>query len=88
MYTCPAGHTAILKDVRLVPAGGAITQAVLYIGSGPDIHYIFNQSIAAGATPSMTPWIVLAPGDTIKATTDHAAGVRVWLSGTELIGVA
>lgn len=86
IYTCPAGTTAILKDVILTLTGAGNTRAVVSVDSGPHASYLLDQALSAPFQMS-NRFVVLEPGDQIKAfSTGGTFNVR--LCGAELDGVA
>lgn len=88
VYTCPAGRTAVLKDVRLVGRSDPAQPVTLYMVSGPTLVYLVRASLAANQTAAAQGFVVLEPGDQLNIdtpVTDHAA---YWVSGAELDGVA
>lgn len=91
MYTCPAGRTAIIKDLRFAKN----------LTSGPEYLFVtlrtgavtvglFNLVVGDGQTvvAFAQPWVVLEPGDFIRIFSNTAGAWGYWLSGTELEGVA
>lgn len=85
-YTCPAGHTAILKDVRLTANGAGNTRAVVAVASGAAATYLYDQALAALASLDGL-FVVLEPGDVLQVySTGNTFTVRA--SGAELLGVA
>lgn len=89
IYTCPAGVTAILKDIRLATTSGAASSVILAMTSGALFSNIYVDNLAGGgATHSLQPWIVLEPGDQLVLNTGVGGGVSFWVSGAELDGVA
>lgn len=87
-YTCPAGHTAIVKDVRLANVVGVATAVVVAAHSGPTFVNVFVANINAAQVASFAPYLVLGPGDSLEMSSSVAAGFTYWVSGTELDGVA
>lgn len=89
IYTCPAGRTAIIKDVRLASVVTGGQQTAMSLNSGPTFVTVLNGSVPQNAfsiTP--TPYWVLEPGDHLDILTPTAGGVHYWVSGVELDGVA
>lgn len=87
-YTCPAGKTAILKDIRLSTVGGAAVSTIVALTSGPRFCNIILQSIPSGSVESRQPYIVLEPGDQVVINANQTGGIVWWFSGSELDGVA
>jgi hypothetical protein len=87
IYTVPAGRTTILKDVRLNSASGPASRAVVLGNSGAVNVALVDISMVADQTHQVQGFMVLEPGDKVNAfCTDHP--VTMWLSGSELDGVA
>lgn len=86
-YTCPAGRTAILKDVVMTATGAGNTRAVVAVNSGALAVYIIDEAIGAGIRHLKSLWIVLEPGDTIQLFSTGAT-FNARCSGTELLGLA
>lgn len=88
LYTCPAGETAIVKEVAFYNAGGATqTYSAAFRRAGlPDIYW-HSSSAASGGVGISSRWSVLHPGDQIVM---NSSGVDMcaWISGTELEGLA
>lgn len=87
VYTCPAGKTAILKDIRVCSNGSAVTRCVVIVLSGGAAISLVDSAVAALQTIAVQGFIVLEPGDKMQVYSE-GAGARVWLSGAELDGVA
>lgn len=86
VYTCPAGKTALLKDVR-VYANGAVGRAVILVQSGSTDVSIVDEALSATQVVSRQGFIVLEPGDTIRVYSSTST-FNFWCSGAELEGVA
>ena len=86
-YTCPAGETTILKDIRLYAPAGAVTRAFVYVSSGAGNVSIVERALANAEAFGLEVWVVLQPGHVIRVA---ATGNQVswWLSGAELEGLA
>lgn len=87
VYQCPSGETAILKDVRASNSSGSSARALLYVLSGPAQVLIWDQTISDGTCAGVDRWVVLEPGNTLRAAALGGA-IKFYLSGTELAGVA
>lgn len=88
-YTCPAGKTAIVKDIAVSTAGGSAVQTIIALTSGPRFCNIANLSLAANGFPfAISRFIVLEPGDQLVINASQTNGIVWWLSGSELDGVA
>lgn len=86
VYTCPAGKTAIVKDVRLY-AGSSVGRAVfLARHSGTDVS-IIDEPMTASSVTQKQGFIVLEPGDQL-AVYSSTNTFAFWASGAELAGVA
>jgi len=88
LYTAPAGETVILKDWRLYTAGASVSRAVLFVQSGAADVALFDGAINADSVKGDVVWVVLKPGDKILLFSSVTGGVRAWVSGTELDGIA
>jgi len=86
VYTCPAGYTAIVKDVRLSSPVGTVTRAVAAVLSGATQVSLLDSPLGTGETFRLG-FTVLEPGDQLVI---FAAGstVAYYISGAELYGVA
>lgn len=87
LYTAGDGETTIIKDVRLY-SELSVTRAVLFLqSSGGARVTIVEGPMSADGRLVLACWIVLHPGDMIRA---YCTGnvFRAWVSGTELEGVA
>lgn len=87
-YTCPAGRTAILKDLRLSTVGGSAVSTIVALTSGPRFCNVLLESLPSASTKSMQPYWVLEPGDQLVIQASINNGIIWWLSGAELDGVA
>lgn len=88
-YVCPAGKTAILKDLRLSIHVAPPVFLVVALHSGPTFVNVLVTSVTEGnGVRSPQVYLVLEPGDELIVQADKAAGVNYWLSGTELEGIA
>lgn len=89
VYTCPADMTAIVKDAAYWN-GSAIGQAlVLSITRGGVEFYVWAQTLASNEVLVDTPrFIVLEPGDVLSLHKTLTGTAAVWVSGSELEGVA
>lgn len=88
LVTCPAGITYIVKDVRAVNAGSAATQVSVWVqATSGVVAYLQNGSMNANATAGVTSWVVMRPGDKLRAFATTGP-VHVWVSGTRLQGAA
>lgn len=87
VYTCPAGHTAICKQVTIHNSGALAVVFQLALRRGPT-DFVFIRQTVAGSTAVQLPLnVVLQPADQLRATS-ATAGLQVTISGTELSGVA
>lgn len=86
LYTCPAGRTAILKDVRVYVDTPAATRVAVILVSGPTSVTILDQAVAAQGNVSREGFMVLEPGDRIQVYSTGSVAY-VWLSGAVLDGV-
>lgn len=88
LYTCPAGETAIIKQVSHFNTG-VVQQAVsLGInGTGNGQLVVVMSTAATSTTNLLEQFIVLHPGDTLRAIA-NAGNATVTGYGAELEGVA
>lgn len=87
IYTAPAGETVILKDFHVSLASGNATRAVLFVNSGPRRVSLMDRAVGALDQVDRATWLVMNGGDTVGVFSQGGV-VNVWLSGTELEGVA
>lgn len=89
IYTCPAGRTAIVKELALGKgATGSVTATVTVLrGAVAYFVAVVTMSNLGGQAVHQDRWFVMEPGDVLRAVTDGVT-VDVWVSGTELVGVA
>lgn len=88
IYTCPAGVTALVKDIRVVGRSDPAQTFTVYAVSGPTLVFLMRGSLAGNQVAAVQGFVVLEPGDQLKVddpVTDHLA---YWVSGSELAGVA
>jgi hypothetical protein len=87
-YTCPAGETTILKDIRASNQSGSPSRLIISAVSGAARTAIVDEAATPlPATIGRSPWVVLQPGDQIELFSLGGV-VAVWLSGAELEGLA
>lgn len=86
VYTCPAGKTAIVKDIRLY-AGASVSRAVVALGSGVRLPSVLDEAITGPGVAQKQGFMVLEPGDTIRVYSQGNT-FEFWISGSELQGVA
>lgn len=86
LYTVPADTVVILRDWAFFNGAAAPRVVSLDLLSGTvRVALVSNAAIAAVAVlrPAREEWLVLEPGDQIRAAAD-SANVRIWLAGTRL----
>lgn len=88
VYTCPAGKTALVKDVRMLSAGDPVTNAIVRITSGPALMHLIDGPLVVGDPVAVQGFVVLEPGDRIQVVCTGANSTFFWISGAELDGVA
>nr|CRY93621.1 hypothetical protein [uncultured prokaryote] len=88
LYTCPAGKTAIVKDLRLSQSGASSVSTILATSSGAKFCNLLIDTIPVNGTRVFQGFIVLEPGDSIVINASTAGGVIYHVSGSELAGVA
>lgn len=87
VYTCPAGKTALIKDVRISALNGAVTRASVFADSGPRRVAIIDEALANLGVLSRQGFMVLEPGDTLGCFAT-GSDFHIWASGAELEGLA
>lgn len=92
VYTVPASETTIVKEARIFNASAANRTVVLRATSNSPgtvtVDLIPTTVLAAGASLTLADaWHVLAAGDTLSFDSG-GSNCRLWVSGTELEGVA
>lgn len=87
VYTCPAGRTAIVKDVRTHNDGTASSFVFWAVLSGPTSVRLLGANPNAGDAIFFTCFVVLEPGDQLQLFT-ASQPVNFHVSGAELAGVA
>jgi hypothetical protein len=88
VYTCPAGVTALVKDVRLTGRNATAVNYAFYVRSGGRYFYLLAGSLAANALASSQGFVVLEPGDQLGCSAGAADALSYWVSGAELEGIA
>lgn len=89
VYTCPAGRTAIIKEVTAGKGSTGSATLTMTILRGAVAYYLLTNTFSnlGGQAARFETWTVLEPGDIVRAVTDGPT-IDVWMSGAELIGVA
>ena len=89
VYTCPAGRTAIVKELSVGKGGTGALVCSFSVLRGAVAWFVAGISLTNLGTQSshQDRWLVLEPGDVLRAVTDGLTA-DVWVSGTELLGVA
>jgi len=88
IYTCPNGETAIIKSLTMGKfATGAVNLTITTLRAATAYGLHIEAFSLAAAVRHLNCWIVLMPGDVLRAQTD-ANTATVWASGAELEGVA
>lgn len=88
LYTVPAGHTTIVKNVIVSKFGTPAQTLTLTILRGAFASGLVLDAHGIGASvDSHSVYAILQPGDVIRAITDSGT-IGVWISGVELLGVA
>lgn len=91
VYTVPAGHTTILKDLRGSNRAASSASLFIIIRSGATSRIIAGTgSVPSGGFWSIAdnPWIVLEAGDELRLLADVATSFTFVVSGAELLGDA
>lgn len=87
LLTVPAGHTYLLKDLRVDSPAGGTTRVIVWVASGAAEVSLIDGGLGDRETIVVQGFIVLEPGDRLRALADGASA-RVWASGADLVGVA
>ena len=87
LYTCPAGETTIVKDIRVENGGTGGNLVVVFLSSGAGDVAVLRSTLAANDIASRELWAVLRPGDLIRIFAS-AGTCNAWISGAELEGLA
>lgn len=90
LYTCPAGETAIVKELRACATDNAMTITwFVNADNGAVPVNVWRPALAAGVPQTEVCWMVLQSGDTLRCEQQANQGrLRVLVSGTELEGTA
>lgn len=89
IYTCPAGETAILKNIHCFnPAGGATELVEIQFNASGTNRVLERASMPVQTIFAFDTWIVIPAGATMRIRSTPNGGVNYWFSGTELEGVA
>lgn len=89
LYKCPAGKTAIVKDIRVANVTAGNVSVILAVLSGPTFCNLNVGPLAANAVLILDgSFIVLEPGDELVLNPSVANALTYYVSGTELEGVA
>lgn len=91
LFTVPAGHTLLLKDLRVAWGSGAGNRVVVGVRKGTQQVGIFDQVVQPAAVAGGPLGVVLEEGDELYANVPAAAGVDasgagVVASGALLVG--
>lgn len=88
LYTCPAGETALIKQLEVGPAGGIGATVTFYLNGTAVGTRLHSLGLAANSWSSEAGlFIVLHPGDELRAAVSTGS-VQVSGFGAELEGVA
>ena len=92
IYTVPSGETTIIKEVSVYNRHST-TAAILTLGRGSSAADTNNgtflrESIGPFEAKRFPMWMVCAAGVPISAKANNATSLSVYMSGTELEGVA
>jgi len=88
IYTCPAGVTTIIKDIRINGRSDPSSTFIVFVASGPLLTYLASGTLNINAVASLQGFIVLEPSDRIGINSGVGAGIGFWISGAELAGIA
>lgn len=88
VYTCPAGETAIVKQLSFSNAAALAQTVALYINANTANSIVGGATVPAASALVLTGWfLVLQPGDTLRIGWSGTGGA-VSGHGAELEGVA
>lgn len=89
VYTCPAGRTAIVKTLNYGKGGTGAGRLDVTVLRGAVAYFaaVVQLSNLGVQANHLEMWLVLEPGDVLRAVTDGPT-IDLWVSGTELVGVA
>lgn len=89
IFTCPAGRTAIVKDVVLTNNTGASSNLTLQLRrAGVSIGVLRDAVADASRLASSGRYIVVEPGDELRVVSSVAAGTVGWtVHGALLLGI-
>ena len=89
VYTCPTGKTAIVKTINVSNASGSANSTIVAAQSGAAIVNLAIESLAGGSgLKVIEPYLVMEPGDQLLINSNQTNGIKYWVSGVELEGVA
>lgn len=88
IYTCPAGETALIKNIEGVGSGGLGGSVTFHLNGNGAGNVLHVASLGTGGDVTITDifW-VLQPGDFLRAQTSAGTAI-MWGFGAELEGVA
>lgn len=87
VFTCPAGVTTLVKDIRVSAPVGNVTGIFVYIASGAANVTVLGGTLNAGLAKSEMPWLALEPGDQLRIGVTGSS-LAYFISGSLLDGVA
>lgn len=88
VFTCPAGYTAVIKNLSLVSAGAIAGDFLLYINGTTAVKLLLKVNVGGGNAVNLAGiFVVLAGGDTLHCTAP-AANSTITASGALLFGIA
>lgn len=90
IYSTPDGETTILKSLAAVNINGSTATVLILLMDVTGIGQTTLQRIPLAALESvyLDRWIVIPEEGKLSAQLTVAVGVNLWVSGTELEGVA
>lgn len=89
LYTCPAGRTAILKEIWVSDQGSTAATVRFFVnGVGTPARIYQFPLLGSDAIHFGGLFIVLHPGDVFRAILSAAANYTLMGNGSELDGVA
>lgn len=88
VYTCPAGETALLKDITIFNQAAVTNVVALRLNGNTQNQTIEGVTVGGGGSVVLSGrFIVLHPGDTLRVQAT-VASINITGYGAELEGIA
>lgn len=81
LYTCPAGHTTIVKDLRVMWGTGTPIRHVVAVRRAGVVCHVLDQVVPQESVAGGAVWVVLEPGDELVWQHPAPAGTNVAPAG-------